>query len=131
MGYPVQNLIVQKDTKKKHKAGPLDAPVALWNPDGTAFNAAGASASPESQDLEPLVGPVGPKGDPGAEGPQGAAGPAGEKGDKGDAGPAGANGNDGLSLTAINLTVDKDGKLNGGTGTLSDKSTIPITVSQA
>lgn len=40
MGFPVQNLIVQKRTAK-HKAGPLDAPVALYNPDGTPFKAGG------------------------------------------------------------------------------------------
>ena len=38
MSFPVQNLIVQKRTAKR-KAGPLDAPVALYNPDGTPFKA--------------------------------------------------------------------------------------------
>jgi hypothetical protein len=36
MTFPVQNLIVQKRTKN-HKAGPLDATVALYNTDGTPF----------------------------------------------------------------------------------------------
>jgi hypothetical protein len=36
MPFPVQNLIVQKRTKN-HKAGPIDAPVALYNADGTPF----------------------------------------------------------------------------------------------
>lgn len=98
MAYPVQNLIVQAGGKKKHKAGSLDAPVALWNPDGTPFGAVGA---PGVQDLEPQVGPAGPKGD------------------------------DGLSLTAIELTADKDGKITGGTATMSDGSSIPINVKQA
>ncbi|KAB5604151.1 hypothetical protein [Bifidobacterium jacchi] len=40
MSFPVQNLIVQRRTAK-HKAGPLDAPVALYNPDGTPFKAGG------------------------------------------------------------------------------------------
>ena len=40
MSFPVQNLIVQKRTAKR-KAGPLDAPVALYNPDGTPFKAGG------------------------------------------------------------------------------------------
>lgn len=40
MSFPVQNLIVQKRTAK-HKTGPLDAPVALYNPDGTPFKAGG------------------------------------------------------------------------------------------
>lgn len=113
MAYPVQNLIVQAGGKKKHKAGPLDAPVALWNADGTPF---GAAAAPGVQDLEPQAGPMGPQGEPGP------AGPVGEIGPKGDPG---------LSLTAIELTADKDGKITGGTATLSDGSTIPITVKQA
>lgn len=59
------------------------------------------------------------------KGPQGAAGP---KGDKGDAGAAGAAGK---SVTAIALTTDATGKVTGGTATLSDKSTITITVTTA
>lgn len=52
----------------------------------------------------------------------------GPKGDKGDTGPAGA---DGKSLTAIELTVDAEGNVTGGTATLSDKSTIDITVTKS
>lgn len=67
----------------------------------------------------------GPKGDPGETGPIGPAGP------KGDQGVPGANGADGKSITAIALTTDESGKVTGGTATLSDRSTIKITVSQA
>lgn len=42
MPFPVQNLIVQKLTKN-HKAGPLDAPVAIYNADGTPFATKGAA----------------------------------------------------------------------------------------
>ena len=42
MSFPVQNLIVQKRTAK-HKTGPLDAPVALYNPDGTPFTSSGGT----------------------------------------------------------------------------------------
>lgn len=56
-----------------------------------------------------------------------ASGVQGPKGEKGDTGPAGA---DGKSLTAIALTTDETGKVTGGTATLSDKSTIQITVTQ-
>ncbi|KAA8828312.1 hypothetical protein [Bifidobacterium tissieri] len=43
MSFPVQNLIVQKRTAKR-KAGPLDAPVALYNPDGTPFTGSGSTS---------------------------------------------------------------------------------------
>lgn len=86
------------------------------------------------------TGPVGPKGeqgDPGAKGATGPAGPKGDtgltgpKGDKGDTGPKGAAGADGKSITAITLTTNEGGQVTGGTATLSDQSTIEITVSQA
>lgn len=73
------------------------------------------------------IGPAGPKGDTGEAGTPGVAGP---KGDKGDAGPKGAAGADGKSITSIALTTDGTGKVTGGTATLSDQSTIQITVSQ-
>lgn len=47
---------------------------------------------------------------------------------QGATGPAGA---DGKSLTAIELTVDAEGNVTGGTATLSDKSTIDITVTKS
>lgn len=81
----------------------------------------------------------GPKGDTGATGPQGPAGPAGVKGDKGDKGatgvtgaqgPAGQKGADGKSVKAITLTTNTEGAVTGGTATLSDDSTIQITVTQ-
>lgn len=86
------------------------------------------------------TGPAGPKGeqgDPGAKGATGPAGPKGDtgltgpKGDKGDTGPKGAAGADGKSITAITLTTNEGGQVTGGTATLSDQSTIEITVSQA
>jgi hypothetical protein len=58
----------------------------------------------------------------------GVQGPKGDKGDKGDTGPAGANGK---SVTAIELTTNAEGAVIGGTATLSDKSTIQITVTQS
>lgn len=69
-----------------------------------------------------IAGPAGPKGDPGETGP---AGP------KGDQGVPGTNGADGKSITAIALTTDESGKVTGGRATLSDQSTVEITVSQA
>ena len=79
------------------------------------------------------VGPQGPKGDTGAQGPKGdkgdtgetgAQGPAGADGKDGAQGPAGA---DGKSVKAIALTTTA-GAVTGGTCTLSDDSTITITV---
>lgn len=79
------------------------------------------------------TGPAGPKGDTGEAGPAGIPGPKGEQGipgPKGDKGDTGANGADGKYITAITLTTNDDGQVIGGTATLSDQSTIEITVSQ-
>ena len=70
----------------------------------------------------------------GEKGDKVAIGAAVAKGDKGDTvarGPAGANGSngaDGKSVTAISLTTDSTGAVTGGTCTLSDSSSIAITV---
>lgn len=67
----------------------------------------------------------------------GTQGPKGDKGDKGDTGAQGATGAtgpagaDGKSVTAIELTTNAEGAVTGGTATLSDKSTIQITVTQS
>ena len=63
----------------------------------------------------------------GEKGEKGDTGPAGPKGDKGDTGAAGAAGADGKSVKAIALTTT-GGAVTGGTCTLSDDSTIQITV---
>lgn len=68
-----------------------------------------------------------------ASGVQGPVGPQGEKGDTGETGPQGATGPagaDGKSITATALTTNAEGAVTGGTATLSDKSTIQITVTQ-
>ena len=69
--------------------------------------------------LQEQKGPKGDKGDTGLTGP------------KGDQGDPGANGADGKSITAIELRTNEGGQVTGGTATLSDHSTIEITVSQA
>lgn len=63
-------------------------------------------------------GEQGPKGDAGETGP---AGPTGPKGDKGDAGATGA------SVKAIELELT-NGAVTGGNATLTDDSTVSITV---
>lgn len=52
----------------------------------------------------------------------------GQKGDKGATGATGAKGADGKSVKAISLTADSSGKITGGKCTLSDNSTLTITV---
>lgn len=58
----------------------------------------------------------------------------GEKGDKGDTGATGSNGKDGekgdagASIESITLTKGEDGSITGGTATLTDGSTIDITI---
>lgn len=71
-------------------------------------------------------GDKGDKGDPGEQGPIGETGPQGPAGQNGETGPAGA---DGKSIKAIALTTT-DGVVTGGTATLSDNSTIQITVTE-
>ena len=87
-----------------------------------------------------LQGPVGPQGPKGDKGDKGDTGPQGPKGDTGAQGPAGQNGAqgatgpagvDGKSVTAIELTTDAEGNVIGGTATLSDESTIEITVTKS
>lgn len=71
------------------------------------------------------------------KGSKGDTGAKGDKGDKGETGAAGAagkdgtNGKDGKSVTAISLTTNADGKVTGGTLTLSDNTTVPITITSA
>lgn len=74
------------------------------------------------------TGAQGPKGDKGDKGDTGPQGPAGQNGAQGATGPAGA---DGKSVTAIELTTNAEGAVIGGIATLSDKSTIQITVTQS
>lgn len=75
--------------------------------------------------IDAASGVQGPKGEKGDKGDTGAQGPAGQNGA---AGPAGA---DGKSVTAIELTTNAEGAVTGGTATLSDESTIQITVTQS
>ena len=74
--------------------------------------------------VDAASGVQGPKGEQGVIGPQG---PIGQTGPQG---PAGTNGADGKSVKAIALTTNADGAVTGGTATLSDNSTIQITVTQ-
>lgn len=73
----------------------------------------------------------GQKGDKGDTGPAGPTGPQGPAGAKGATGAAGVKGADGKSVKAISLTADSSGKITGGKCTLSDNSTLTITVTTA
>ena len=97
-------------------------------------------AKPTQQDFHDLIDAAeGPQGEQGLTGSKGDAGSQGPKGDTGAQGPAGKDGadgqngkdgKDGASITAIELAVDADGKVTGGTATLSDATTINITVTE-
>lgn len=76
-------------------------------------------------------GPIGPKGDKGDKGDTGNTGPQGPAGQTGATGPQGPAGENGASVTAIEFTSDAEGNITGGTATLSDKSTIEITVTKS
>lgn len=56
---------------------------------------------------------------------------SGPKGEKGENGTPGAKGADGKSVKALALKVDATGKVTGGTMTLSDNSTVVVTVTTA
>lgn len=116
---------------------------------------AGAKGATGEAGPQGAVGPTGPKGDKGDQGPTGpqgpkgdagAAGAAGAKGDTGEAGPqgpvgptgpkgvagaAGAKGETGAHVTGITLTKDSTGAITGGTASLSDGTSVPITVTTA
>ena len=77
------------------------------------------------------TGAAGPKGDVGPQGPIGPTGPKGDQGETGPAGAAGAKGATGAHVTAITLTKDSTGVITGGTASLSDGTSVPITVTVA
>lgn len=97
----------------------------FFGPDGWVDAASGVQGPKGDKGDTGAQGPKGDKGDKGDTGPQG---PAGQNGAQGATGPAGA---DGKSVTAIDLTTNAEGAVIGGTATLSDKSTIQITVTQS
>ena len=86
-------------------------------------------AKPTQADFHDLI--EGVQGEQGPQGLQGPKGDTGATGAKGADGANGANGANGLSITAIALTTDVDGKVTGGTATLSDASTVAITLTTA
>ena len=96
--------------------------------DGTSYT------TPSIRGEKGETGSKGAKGDKGDTGAQGIQGIQGEKGDKGDTGAngkdgaSGSNGVDGKSITAISLVKDETGSIVSGTATLSDDSTIEISI---
>lgn len=70
----------------------------------------------------------GEKGDTGADGAKGDTGAKGDKGDTGATGAAGKDGSDGASIASIKLIQDANGVITGGTATLTDNTTIDITI---
>lgn len=109
----------------------------FYGPNGWTDAASGVQGPQGPQGEIGPQGPKGPqgekgeKGDAGEIGPQGPAGQNGAQGPKGDTGAQGPAGADGKLVTAIELTTNAEGAVIGGTATLSDKSTIQITVTQS
>ena len=97
----------------------------------------GAKGDKGDTGIQGIQGIQGEKGDKGDTGEQGIQGIQGEKGDKGDTGASGkdgangSNGVDGKSITAISLVKDETGAIVSGTATLSDDSTIEISITTA
>lgn len=86
-------------------------------------------AAADTRALTP--GPQGEPGAPGKDGTNGRDGTNGADGAKGEPGAPGAKGGDGKSIIAIALTKDAGGAITGGTATMSDNTTITITVTTA
>lgn len=76
-------------------------------------------------------GSKGSTGAAGAKGDQGPVGPIGPTGAAGAAGAAGAKGDAGASVTGIKLVKDASGAITSGTATLSDGTSVPITITTA
>lgn len=83
------------------------------------------------KNLKGEKGEQGPAGAKGEAGPAGPAGPVGPTGAAGAAGAAGAKGDAGASVTAIKLVKDASGAITSGTATLSDGTSVPITITTA
>ena len=93
--------------------------------------ATGATGTKKEKGDKGATGATGARGEKGDTGPAGPTGPQGPAGAKGATGAAGAKGADGKSVKAISLTADSSGKITGGKCTLSDNSTLTITVTTA
>lgn len=74
------------------------------------------------------TGEQGIQGVQGEKGETGDKGDAGEKGDKGDTGAAGKDGTNGASIASIKLIQDANGAITGGVATLTDNTTVDITI---
>lgn len=74
------------------------------------------------------AGPEGPQGIQGDPGPEGPTGDTGLKGDAGAKGTTGSKGDPGVGVKTIEFTTDEAGAVTGGTATLTDDSTIDITI---
>lgn len=100
---------------------------------GTKLTITSASGT-STADLKGDTGAKGDKGDTGEKGEKGDTGSKGDKGDtgeqgiQGEPGAKGDKGDTGASITSITLTKDDAGSITGGTATLSDGSTVDITV---
>lgn len=100
--------------------------VALRGQDGKSAYEIAKELNPEIGDEQAWLASM--KGKDGKDGKNGEAGP---KGDAGTPGKDGAAGKNGASVTGLTLKKGADGSITGGTVSLSDGSSVPITVSAA
>lgn len=113
------------------KADGKTATFTVKNGSKGSTGAAGAKGEQGPTGPAGPAGAAGPKGDAGPQGPIGPTGPKGDQGETGPAGAAGAKGATGAHVTAITLTKDSTGAITGGTASLSDGTSVPITVTVA
>lgn len=134
----LQAILTKQGTGSSGKDGVTFIPsvssegVISWTNDGELDNPSPINIKGPKGDTGATgpAGAKGEKGDTGAAGATGAQGPKGDKGDTGATGPAGAKGDTGASITAISLVKDSTGVITGGTATLSDGSSVTVTIEE-
>lgn len=80
------------------------------------------------QGIQGLPGKDGTNGTDGLQGEKGETGAPGKDGTNGKVGTAGKNGTDGSSVASLAFTLGEDGKITGGTATLSNGESIPVEI---